>query len=130
MANTLTHPPAVAVKALKDAIASSWARETSADPDHWAPENPAWGQCAVTALVLQEFLDGELLRTEVSGTSHYWNRLPAGEEIDLTREQFGAGVVVSEGETRSREYILSFPETLQRYTVLRHEVMSRLGRSN
>ena len=46
------------------------------------------GQCAVTALVVQDFLGGELIRAFVCGESHYWNRLPDGSELDLTADQF------------------------------------------
>src|SRR5213592_1188668 len=31
------------------AIRASWGRDTSDDPDEWSEENPARGQCAVTA---------------------------------------------------------------------------------
>lgn len=51
------------------------------------------GQCGTTALVLQDWLGGDILAAEVYrdhqlvGT-HYWNRLPGGEEVDLTADQF------------------------------------------
>jgi hypothetical protein len=115
---------------LRSALEESWTPETSSDGKHWTPNNPAWGQCAVTALVVQDFLGGDLLRSVVQEVSHYWNRLPTGEEIDLTRVQFGIGISVPPGEERSREHVLSFPETRYRYRALRHEVMSRLARSS
>ena len=62
-------------------------RRTSADPEGWSPHNRPWGQCAVTALVVQDRFGGELLRARVDGVSHYWNRLPDGSELDLTRER-------------------------------------------
>jgi hypothetical protein len=97
----------------------SWARETSADPVHWTAENSAYGQCAVTALVVQDHFGGELLRARVNGISHYWNRLPAGLEVDFTRKQFGSNPSVPIGEVKSREFVLSFPETVNRYLCLR-----------
>src|SRR4029077_3189006 len=100
-------------------------RETSADPDQWSPEAPAWGQCAVTALVVQELLGGDLLRAHVEGISHYWNRLPDGRDLDFTREQFEDGVHIPPGASRSRDYVLSFEETLRRYIALQRQVMSR-----
>ncbi len=71
-----------------------WSADTSADPDGWSPENPAWGQCAVTALVVQDRF--------------------GGIEIDLTRQQFATWVPDEEGE-RERSYVLSFPDTRARY---------------
>lgn len=100
-------------------LEGNWTRETSADPLHWSRENSAYGQCAVSALVVQDHFGGELLRARVDGISHYWNRLPTGLEVDLTRKQFGSNPYVPTGEVKSREFVLSFPETVDRYLSLR-----------
>lgn len=100
-------------------LESSWTRETSANPLQWSTDNSAYGQCAVTALVVQDYFGGELLCARVDGISHYWNRLPAGLEVDLTRKQFGSNPHVPTGEVKSREFVLSFPETVDRYLSLR-----------
>lgn len=83
---------------LETAIRTAWCRETSDDPDEWTPSNPARGQCGVTALVVRDYLGGEILIATVipkDGSPpterHGWNRLPSGIEIDLTWEQFHAG---------------------------------------
>lgn len=78
------------------AVRAAWCRETCDDSDlaDWTPGNPARGQCGATALVLHDLLGGDLLLADVllpDGTRqgvHWWNRLPGGEEADLTREQF------------------------------------------
>jgi hypothetical protein len=80
------------------------------------------GQCAVSALVVQDFLGGCLLRCVVNGRSHYLNRLPSGEEVDLTIEQFGPWPVQGPATERRREYVLSFGETAGRYRLLRRRV--------
>lgn len=93
-----------------------WSADTSA-ADDWSPDNPAKGQCAVTALVLQDRLGGVLLRAVNEGVSHYWNRLPDGFEVDMTRDQFTTwepGEIVE----RDRDYVLSFPDTAARYALL------------
>jgi hypothetical protein len=108
------------------ALSQSWSEDTSADPENWSEETPALGQCAVTALIVQELLGGDLLRGEVRGTSHYWNLLPSGGELDLTRYQFGSHVQPGSVETRSRDYVLAFPDTRARYGRLRGKVMARL----
>jgi hypothetical protein len=113
---------------LRQALAESWARETSADPDGWSSSNPAWGQCAVTALIVQDFLGGELLRCRVDSTSHYWNRLPSGQELDLTGHQFGDNFTPGRRQLRSRDYVLSFPETVERYHRLLLSTRLALGR--
>src|ERR1700710_337662 len=88
---------------VEQVIRASWSG-ASCDPVDapWSPENPAKGQCGVTALVVQEHLGGDLLLADVAhadGTRqgvHYWNRLPDGTELDLTREQFVTGEVIGE----------------------------------
>src|SRR5205809_837581 len=95
-----------------------WCRETSSDPGAWTRENLTWGQCAVTALIVQDYLGGDLLRAPVGGSMHYWNLLPNGVELDLTRGQFGPNAVIGESEIREREYVLSFPATVERYELL------------
>jgi hypothetical protein len=113
---------------LHGAIQGAWSVDTSADPAGWSEDNPAWGQCAVTALVVQDLLGGELLRAEVNCPrgkfSHYWNRVDGGE-IDLTHGQFGSGFwYFSDGViVREREYVLSFAPTLERYLLLKASVL-------
>lgn len=116
------------VAELESALAASWSPETSSDPPSWSAANPAWGQCAVTALVVQDFLGGRLIRGEVGGISHYLNVLPSGRELDFTIRQFGptspkiCGVV-----ERTREYVLSFAETQLRYRILSQRVRIALA---
>lgn len=50
---------------------------------------PSYGQCAQTAIVVQEQLGGDILRTtgwDGKGR-HFYNRI-AGERIDCTSDQF------------------------------------------
>lgn len=79
----------------------------------------------MTALVVQDFLSGCLLRTVVGDVSHYWNECPNGTELDLTREQFDPYLPQGR-ETRTREYLLSDPDTRRRYEKLRKSVNERL----
>ena len=117
---------------LEGAIRKSWSRETSSDPEKWNPENPAWGQCAVTALVINDYLGGEMVWAEAKlpdgrGISHYFN-LVDGQEVDLTRDQFPEGTVIPAGVEKkkqyasTRDYVLSFPVTQQRYLLLKQQV--------
>lgn len=102
------------------AIQDAWCRETSSEPDVWSADNPSWGQCAITALVVQDGLGGELLRGTVRGIGHYWNLLDGGGELDLTRRQFGEGATIDAAPIiRDREYVESSPATMARYALLR-----------
>lgn len=110
-----------------DVIRDAWCRETSADPANWRPDNPAWGQCAVTALVVQDLAGGSLERVEVDvpcdtkAVSHYRN-VVNGSPIDLTFGQFsncGTYLQVLNPQARDRGYVLSFPATAERYRLLK-----------
>jgi hypothetical protein len=56
----------VTVSDLEAGLAEAWSRETSADPTSWTEENAAWGQCTVTAILVQDYLGGTLRRGEVA----------------------------------------------------------------
>jgi hypothetical protein len=104
---------------LKQRLRSAWREDTSISPGEWSGANPAVGQCAVTALIVQDLFGGELLRGQLTKGTHYWNRLPNGQEVDLTAEQFPSQPVIGNAEERSRDYVLSFPATTARYNRLR-----------
>ena len=119
-----------------EAVENSWCRETSSDSENWSRENPAWGQCAVTAAVLNDYVGGDIVWAEAalpSGrkVSHYFNLLK-GNEIDLTREQFPVSTVIPKGVekkksfTSTREYVLSFEVTRNRYELLKGSVENYL----
>lgn len=88
-----SHQPTL--DALEEALRASWDRDTSDDPDRWTPENPALGQCAVSALVIRAVYGGEILIATVldrhgerTPDGHAWNRLPDGKEVDISFDQF------------------------------------------
>lgn len=61
-----------------------WSHKSSTK---YTPDNPARGQCGVTALVVQDLLGGEILKTPLPEGWHYYNRI-GGEAIDFTASQF------------------------------------------
>lgn len=111
------------------------AQDTSADPGGWTAENPLWGHCAVVALLAQDVFGGELVRASLKEypeyvhlKSHFWNRLPNGEEVDFTSEQyFDMPFRDLEGEVRSRESVLESPDTQRRYALLTERYESRMN---
>ncbi|HJZ19033.1 MAG TPA: hypothetical protein VJ208_02920 [Candidatus Nanoarchaeia archaeon] len=134
------------VSELEKAFIDSWCRETSSLPKSWRRENNAWGQCAVTALVLQDYFGGDLLNCEVTlgegfynyvkridsdlknPVSHYLNNVE-GKIIDLTRKQFplmetiiSRGVFKPKDFESTRQYTLSSEKTVERYEILKRKV--------
>lgn len=110
------------------AVRASWAADTCSADDvaraPWTADNPGWGHCDVTALVVNDILGGDLMVAEVQvdGEQHgyHWrNLLPTGVEVDLARDQFRHGQVVTPGRVvkrpaappryRNREYLLFSP---------------------
>lgn len=112
------------IENLRVILIQSWSAETA--QGDWDPNNPATGQCAITALIVQDYFGGELLRCKTKlGKSHYWNRLPDGAELDLTESQFEIGSdmpIKNDYLVRTREYVLSFPGTARRYTLLKKNI--------
>jgi hypothetical protein len=110
-------------KKLGKAFLYAWDEDTC--QGEWNPQIPSLNQCAVTALVVQDYFGGEMIRCSLSDNdSHYWNKLPDGNEIDFTFSQFAYTNQVEMGDNviRTREYVLSFPDTLARYKLLKNEV--------
>ena len=72
---------------VREALEQSWSAETSAcfSPSAF----PSYGQCAQTAVVIQEYFGGEILRTTGwhGRGNHFYNRIN-GNRIDFTADQF------------------------------------------
>lgn len=117
----------------------SWSGETSNSPETWMEGSPATGQCAITALIVQDYFGGRLMRTEAvvneqQRIPHYYNQLPDGTIIDLTKEQFPAGTQIPSGEERSRSHVLAYADTVNRYGLLlqglARQILISQGRTN
>lgn len=117
---------------LEAALQLSWSKETSYSPNIWTPSNPAFGQCAVTALITNDYLGGEIVWAEAlqpdgQKISHYFNLID-GKEIDLTRSQFPADTQIPHGVKKSKEFastrecILSNDNTKKRYELLKERM--------
>ena len=111
------------LKSLEQAIRAAWGKDTCYPPavSLWTPEKPELGQCTVTALVVQDYLGGELLYCK--GHNHYWNRLPNGEEIDFTRSQFPPGTQLKVDEVRTRDQVLNDDSAIAMRTRERYELL-------
>ena len=94
--------------------------------DSWSSSNPSTGQCAITVLVVNDFLGGKIMRTMCGGISHYYN-LINDEVVDLTVGQFEGEIPNYKiGEERTREYLLSSSDTKNRYQLLLERVKENL----
>ena len=108
------------ISQLKELLGNSWRLETCSPglKSEWLKDNPSLGQCAITALIVNDYFGGKIMRCMASSGSHYYNQID-GEIVDLTVEQFLGEIPQYEsGEERTREYLLSNEDTKNRYKKL------------
>ncbi|HTM68200.1 MAG TPA: hypothetical protein VL426_02770 [Candidatus Binatia bacterium] len=114
---------------LIDLFKQAWSVDTASPgcQPAWTPGNPSFGQCAVTALCLQDMCGGTIVRCNVEGFgSHYFNHLTDGEGYrvyDLTRLQFPSGTVIPAGQNVERQYILESPRAIEFRTPQRYDLL-------
>lgn len=83
-------PKETSLKILRRACLKAASPETSCYPEGYdRKKSPLDGHCAAVAHVVHGTLGGDIVSGRVQGVPHYWNRLPSGEEVDLTSCQFG-----------------------------------------
>jgi hypothetical protein len=118
---------------IERAVRMSWGEDTYPPDENtqWDPGNPSRGQCGVVAVVLNDILGGELMRGEVLVDGervdfHWWNRLPGGLEIDLTRDQFDAHETVTDGIAIVRPPNSEIKRLRAEYELLRRRVFDAL----
>lgn len=78
-----------------DLLKKTWCAETCAPRlrANWSPDNPAFGQCSITAFLIQDFFGGIVLGIPMEdGNCHCFN-YANGRAFDLTSEQFGDAVL-------------------------------------
>lgn len=100
----------------------AWSKETCYEPQQnaWNENNPAMGQCYVTALIVNDYFGGEIVKAKSSnGISHYWNKIE-GKDIDLTRSQFPDDEIFSEEIIVARQNL----SENERYAELKKKVGS------
>lgn len=61
-----------------------WSKESSTI---WTEENPARGQCGVTALVIHSHYGGTIMKTKVNDQWHFYNCID-NNRFDFTSGQF------------------------------------------
>ena len=118
---------------LRPILRRSWGPDTCDPHDlaDWRPDNPARGQCGVTALVVQELLGGDLVLGEVFVDRtkighHYWNRLPDGQDVDFTGDQFYPSEAVRGGQVQQRPPNAP-TRCREQHELLRHRVHAALA---
>lgn len=121
---------------LEKILLKSWSKDTSYCPDKWNELNPSFGQCAITALIVNDYFGGDIVWSEAllpngQKISHFFNMIN-GEEVDLTRSQFPKGTIVPKGAEKkkgfdsTRDYLISYENKNSRYVALKRKVRNYL----
>lgn len=109
---------------LLDAIRASWSPDTT---DDWHPSDPAAHQCGVTALVVQDYLGGIIVRNKFAGRTTWFNRLPNGAEIFHRPELAGCPREFAADQIQPRELVMAHSSMPRRYAALSAGVRQRLA---
>ncbi len=108
---------------LYEVLRKCWCKETAypACQAEWVPNDPTYGQCAVTAMLVYDMFGGSIHRIRVDGGgTHYFNKIN-GHYIDLTLEQFtlyNIPVNYEPNEEMDRKYCGKNADTQKRYQLL------------
>jgi hypothetical protein len=101
---------------LKNVLMKVWSIESSSK---WTPENPAKGQCGVTALVVNDIFGGEIMKTLTPEGWHFYNKIN-GQRYDLTESQFSEVIEYMDIPSNREE---AFSDTNERqYNYLKQNV--------
>lgn len=105
-------------------LRKAWCRET-AHPSYqkdWTADNPSYGQCCVTALVVQDLYGGDIYSCKVGNNSHFVNIINE-RIVDKTAEQFGGTnkikYISGSFRKRTRVSLLKNKDVKQRYKLLK-----------
>jgi len=105
------------INQIEQYLLKCWSLKTSSK---WTLENPYKGQCGVTALVINDLFGGNILKTEVEGQWHFYNRID-GECYDFTSKQFNSDIDYQDIESNREE---AFADTNEfQYSTLKTTMM-------
>jgi hypothetical protein len=89
--------------------------------------NPIGGHCRVVSAVIHAIFGGEINWAQINDTTdHYWNILPSGKELDLTRGQFKEATIIPKGIGVTIDKTLSGPTMAKTYPILLERVTQKL----
>lgn len=111
---------AIDVDCIQAALVNAWSNRTSS---LWRIENPARGQCSVTACVIHELYGGDILKTLTSDGWHFYNFLN-GVRCDFTESQFTSPIQYQDLPSSLEEAIKD--TTTEQVDLLRQRVVTEL----
>ena len=116
---------------LYNILRECWCKETAypSCQAEWVPNDPSYGQCAITAMLVYDMFGGTIHRIRVSGGgTHYFNKIN-GQYLDLTIEQFdlyNIPVNYEPNEEMDRKYCGKNADTQKRFELLIKRITERV----
>ena len=117
---------------LFEVVRECWCSETAypSCQEDWVPEDPTYGQCAITAMLVHDMFGGSIHRIWVDDNwTHYFNKVD-GQYVDLTSEQFdlyNMHVDYDANEEMDYRYCGKNPDTKKRYDLLVKRVAEKVN---
>ena len=108
------------IETITTILATSWSLESSTK---WSSDNPAKGQCGVTALVVHDLFDGAIKKTKLADGWHFYNVID-GKRLDFTHSQFTEDIEYMDIPSNRDEAYLDTDE--KQYTYLKETVFNRI----
>ena len=95
--------------------------------DKWTSSNPTYGQCSITAFIVQDLFGGEVYGVPREGGNFHCYNVIGSAKFDLTSEQFGEEaktLVYDDKHLQTREVHFAKAEKKARYEVLKELVLN------
>lgn len=116
-------------RVLYEMLLKIWCADTCAPRmrANWKPENPTYGQCSITAFLVQDIFGGEVYGILRQGGNFHCYNVIGNCIFDLTSEQFGDEKLdYANNPQQSREIHFSKEEKKLRYEKLKEELLKLL----
>ena len=113
----------IQIEQLAMALPKSWSLQSSTK---WSADNPAKGQCSVTALIVNDLLGGEIKKTKLPDGWHFYNYIN-GKRYDFTATQFREGIEYIDIPSNRVEAYVDTNE--HQYSYLKQNVLREIDRS-
>ena len=120
---------------VKEALEKSWSLDTAYPGvrKQWTPEDSSLGQCTVTAMVLNDYFGGKIIRgySKKYNIYHYWNIID-GQEIDFTFSQFipdKSDIEFDKVVVKTKKDLLKVKNVSLRYNLLKTKVADMLNQN-
>lgn len=116
---------------LYNILRECWCKDTAypSCQAEWVPNDPSFGQCAITAMLVYDMFGGTIHRIRVNGGgTHYFNKIN-GQYLDLTIEQFdlyNIPVNYEPNEEMDRKYCGKNADTQKRFELLIKRITERV----